>query len=149
MAIPFRRMPVNMISPQPPRNSYPVQPQPAYQSTGLLQQLLGGAGGSSQIVSADGIMNTLNHVQRILGFVQSTAPVLQEYGPLIKNLPAMYQMMKALDSNETDNLNSDDESEVEQTTRSEDASEEPVSISDSEPKVEQPLQGQSVPKLFI
>lgn len=42
-----------------------------------------------------GLSNILTNVQQVLKVVESTAPIVQQYGPMIKNLPAMYRMMKA------------------------------------------------------
>ncbi|HLR08085.1 MAG TPA: VrrA/YqfQ family protein [Bacillota bacterium] len=42
-----------------------------------------------------GIMTTLNNVQQVLRMIQSAAPLVEKYGPVIKNLPALYKMIKA------------------------------------------------------
>ncbi|MBR3120830.1 MAG: hypothetical protein IKF29_16550, partial [Oceanobacillus sp.] len=41
-----------------------------------------------------GLSKTLDGVQQVLNMVQTGAPIVKEYGPMIKNLPAMYRMIK-------------------------------------------------------
>lgn len=45
---------------------------------------------------ASGLSKTLGNIQQILNLIQSAAPVIEEYGPMIKNLPTLYRMLKAV-----------------------------------------------------
>lgn len=78
-------------------NQYPVR-QPFfnrginYQSESNLSTLTKqGAGGLSK---------TLGNIQQVLHLVQTAAPVIEEYGPMIKNLPSLYKMMKIMNEAE-------------------------------------------------
>ncbi|WP_368651916.1 VrrA/YqfQ family protein [Ornithinibacillus sp. 4-3] len=42
-----------------------------------------------------GLSKSLGNIQQVLQVVDSATPLVQQYGPLVKNLPAMYRMMKA------------------------------------------------------
>jgi hypothetical protein len=51
---------------------------------------------------ASGFSKALDNIQQVLKTIESGVPIVQEYAPMIKNLPAMYNMMKAFnDSEET------------------------------------------------
>lgn len=54
--------------------------------------------------SGGGLFETLDKIQGFLKMSQSIAPKIQEYGPLIKNLPTMLALMKE--------FNDEEESEV-------------------------------------
>lgn len=61
------------------------------------------------------LTETLDQIQNFLKMAQSITPKIQEYGPLIKSLPAMYAMMKDFEDEDdeeevTDQLEPDDES---------------------------------------
>lgn len=56
-----------------------------------------------------GLAKTLDNVQQVLKMVETTTPFIQEYGPMIKNLPSMYRMMKAFKN--IDNLVEEPENE--------------------------------------
>ncbi len=132
-----------------------------YPKQGIMQQLLGkisGSGGSGG-VSVDGMMNTLNNVQRVLGVIQSSAPIVQQYGPLIKNLPTMYQMLKILNDADLDDEATDDEAlssdDVDEHDEDESVESNSVYVDDLDdeedklPNDKHLYKGESVPKLFI
>ncbi|NSL50306.1 hypothetical protein HR057_00830 [Bacillus sp. P2(2020)] len=83
---------------------------------GVGPQMFGGASGFSNLLgnfSSGGLPGMLNNIQKAIGIAQQIGPMVQQYGPFIKNMPAMLKMMKELnsiDSNETndsENENSD------------------------------------------
>lgn len=45
-----------------------------------------------------GLSKTLDHVQRFANMVESAAPMIEKYKPVVKNLPMMFQMLKAMQS---------------------------------------------------
>lgn len=60
-----------------------------------------------------GFTETLDHIQKLLKMAQSVTPKIQEYGPLIKNLPALLELMNEMDDEEessTDQVDTEDES---------------------------------------
>lgn len=75
------------------------------------------------------ISGTLTNVDKVVKVVRSAAPIVQEYGPMIKNLPAMYKMVKALSQIE-------DENNVQERPGKEESKRQDVS-------------GHSTPKLYI
>ncbi len=87
------------------------------------QQAAGGSGMLSNLVSGasaangGGVMSTLSNVQNALNMAQSAMPLVQQYGPMVKNIPALWQMMKTFNSSgeedETDILDSSEEEEDE------------------------------------
>ncbi|MED4876273.1 VrrA/YqfQ family protein, partial [Anoxybacillus geothermalis] len=43
-----------------------------------------------------GLIGMLNNVQKMLGIAQNVVPMVQQYGPLIRNLPAMIRIFREL-----------------------------------------------------
>ncbi|TFB24019.1 hypothetical protein E3U55_04190 [Filobacillus milosensis] len=73
---------------------------------GYPQQMFGyGPGMASKYHS---LHETLNHIQKGLGIVQQVSPYIKQYGPFVKNLPMIIDMMKIMMENE-DEANYDDE----------------------------------------
>lgn len=87
------------------------------QSGGLLGKLLGGAqaggGGLTNIVGM------LQNAQKAIGIFQQVSPLVQQYGPLVKSLPALINIMRS-------SGNEEDEQKIEPSTPNE---------SNSEPKL--------------
>ncbi|NHM30339.1 hypothetical protein G8761_06905 [Bacillus sp. C11] len=56
-----------------------------------------GGGGILQTLSNPGAINGfLNNTQQILKTAQSIGPMVQQYGPLVKNLPSMWKLYRGL-----------------------------------------------------
>jgi hypothetical protein len=59
-----------------------------------------GAGGIGSILKTlsnpNGLSGFLNNTQQVLQTAQSLGPMIQQYGPLVKNLPAMWRLYKGL-----------------------------------------------------
>jgi hypothetical protein len=82
------------------------------QAGGIIGNLLGGgqSGGTN-------ILGMLNNVQKVLNMAQQVIPVVQQfqqYGHLIKNIPAMIKMMKALNDVEENTEDTGEEQEKEE-----------------------------------
>ncbi len=58
----------------------------------------------------DGFSGILDNVQQVLKIVDTTTPLIKEYGPMIKNLPAMYRMVKAF--KEVDSMDDETEKDI-------------------------------------
>ncbi|WP_440895682.1 VrrA/YqfQ family protein [Amphibacillus sp. Q70] len=60
------------------------------------------------------LTETLDQIQNLIKMTQSVAPKIQEYGPLIKNLPNMLALMKEFNEAEEEETNNEtDEADVE------------------------------------
>lgn len=46
------------------------------------------------------LYETLNHVQKGLGIIQQVSPYIKQYGPFVKNLPMLVDMVKIMMENE-------------------------------------------------
>lgn len=106
----MKQMPVNYHTPMPFQPMRPMQPRwSPYQTLGqqAIQhtQQIGSAStksSSSGLLgllkklnpSGGGLFETLDKIQHFLKMSQSIAPKIQEYAPLIKNLPTMLELMK-------------------------------------------------------
>ncbi|WP_179123878.1 VrrA/YqfQ family protein [Paraliobacillus ryukyuensis] len=77
---------------------------------GLLQRFLPSKLLSQVGSGGGGITQTLTNLQQILKMTQSVTPLIQQYGPLMKNLPSMISLLKAFQETE-----SDDEAEEKDT----------------------------------
>jgi hypothetical protein len=114
---------------------------------GIMQQFMGKNQNVGQMATKgfDGLSRTLNGVQQVLRVVDTATPIVKQYGPLVRNLPAMYRMMKAFqDINTTEGEQESGELEslaLESSSRS--------SESFYESSVKRTREGQSTPKLFI
>ncbi|SFA95877.1 MULTISPECIES: YqfQ family protein [unclassified Bacillus (in: firmicutes)] len=121
MQSPYQGQGPMMGYPQSPMMNRPPRGQ-GNSSGGLLSKLLGkgnqrgaagpaaaasraggasGAGGILKSLSNPGSINgLLNNTQQIIKTAQTIGPMVQQYGPLVKNLPAMWKLYRGLkDSN--------------------------------------------------
>lgn len=108
-----------------------------------------------------GLSKTLENVQQVLRVIESATPIVQQYGPMIKNLPAMYRMMKAFkdinleeEDDTVESKNDDDlQFDFEEFEESEEYEGSPNDVISSDDHVEdrryRSQKGQSIPKLFI
>jgi YqfQ-like protein len=103
---------------------------------GLLQKVLNRGGAKNQTAtraalpastSTSGgisLLDMVNHTQSALKAAESFMPMVQEYGPMVKNLPSMLKMMKALKD-----IDFDEDEEKTAKTAAEDKKEESISPS--------------------
>lgn len=99
--------------PVPPFAAQPFQAiTPA---RGLIGRLFGGLGGLQAQGQSLNILSMLENTQKVLKIVQTMSPMVQQYGPLIKNLPAIYKMLKDSPNQESPSLESKQEQKNEQT----------------------------------
>lgn len=47
-----------------------------------------------------GFSKTLGNLQQLVNLAQTAAPMIEQYGPMIKNLPALYKMLKIMNEPE-------------------------------------------------
>ncbi|MFB1049367.1 VrrA/YqfQ family protein [Paraliobacillus sp. JSM ZJ581] len=96
---------------------------------GIIQKLLPSQLGSqlpAATTGGGGITNTLSNIQQILKMTQSVTPIIQQYGPIVKNLPTMLSLLKAFQE-------VDGEEEAEEDTASEtDESNEQINVNTNE-----------------
>ncbi len=100
----------------PPRRGFNRQGNPfsslfgnSGKSGGFLSSLFGGKKsqpsnffGSRPSSQSKGISEIVENTQKMLSTMQKAAPIVKQarqYGPLIKNLPSMYRIMKAAGNN--------------------------------------------------
>ncbi len=94
-------------------SSVPLQ-HGAGQSGGLLAKLFGGAqAGGGGITN---IVGMLQNAQKAIGVFQQISPLVQQYGPLIKSLPALISIMRGSGNpdDEESTPNTSDENEKKQ-----------------------------------
>ncbi|HLR51336.1 MAG TPA: VrrA/YqfQ family protein [Candidatus Avamphibacillus sp.] len=109
-----------------------------------------------------GLSKTLTNVQQVLKVVESTAPLIEQYGPMVKNLPAIFKMIKSLkefedmdeeaegsDLFESSTFNNEELSSDWSESFLNNEEEESISIGDDEENIKEKSNGQSIPKLFI
>ncbi len=95
---------------------------------GLLQRFTQPAAVSQFPAAAGGskLTSTLGNVQQAIKMAQSAMPVIQQYGPMVKNIPMMINMLKA--------FNEDDDSEGDEETGK--SASQSVSPEEEEDKIE-------------
>ncbi|MGM8216392.1 VrrA/YqfQ family protein [Bacillaceae bacterium W0354] len=59
--------------------------------------------------SSTSLVDTLAKVQKGLGIIQQATPYIKEYGPLVKNLPMFFDMMKIMMENDEENQSEQNE----------------------------------------
>jgi hypothetical protein len=116
-------LPRRPFPPMPPRNFptrsfFPNQAMMNRPSGGLLSRIFGrGAGSIPNITNASpmgsilgNLQNAANpsflssmmtNVQKVLKVAESVAPMVQQYGPMVRNIPAMFKIYQALKSDDT------------------------------------------------
>ncbi|MFD1040039.1 VrrA/YqfQ family protein [Virgibacillus byunsanensis] len=166
MVFPIQR-PINIRnSPvqNPPNNFWaqgrgfnPPVPQSRNPLQNIIQSLFKSQGSYSGVATqgGGGFTNTLTNIQQILNFVQKSAPIVQEYGPMVKNLPAMYRMMKAFNENDDENENEESANLTESSNTADEmleSSSRSVETESSDDQLQpqgKSRSGQSLPKLYI
>ncbi|TRM12523.1 hypothetical protein FH966_12900 [Lentibacillus cibarius] len=149
MVWPIQQQPSNYYLNQQGR--FPAQP-PQYQPTSGIQQLLTPQN-TQRLLSPERISNfshKLSSLQQILKTVQSAAPMIQQYGPMLKNLPTMFQLMKALNDSEEEDTEKLDTTES--LSEGEDNSlpaEKHLESVQTDANEDVGKTGESTPKLFI
>ena len=120
-SVPFQNQPViqshnsSMIQhqQQPTQSQYPMTGQPPDRkesgSTGFLSRVLGGD------TSITGI---IGNMQRAVQTAQQVTPMIQQYGPIVKNLPSLYKIFKE--------VNIDDPSETKKAAKNENSVQAPI-----------------------
>jgi hypothetical protein len=79
-------------------SSLPLQQGVMGQSGGLLSKLFGGAqGGGGGLTN---ILGMLQNAQKAIGVFQQVSPMVQQYAPFVKSLPALISMMRNSGSSE-------------------------------------------------
>lgn len=123
----------------------------------------GGAGSLLKSLSNPGAINGfLNNTQQILQSAQSVGPMIQQYGPLVKNLPAMWKLYRGLknsssDTDETTSVKPSSSTQTESSSAEEIAAKKRTSAkkkkkkqkTESTEKKTGHNRGNSVPRLYI
>ncbi|WP_077309113.1 VrrA/YqfQ family protein [Terribacillus halophilus] len=160
------------------RNPFPSRQIAAQQAprtnggvAGLLQKVLNRGGGaktqtaaraalpaSTSTSSGISLLDMVNHTQSALKAAESFMPMVQEYGPMVKNLPSMLKMMKALKDIDFDE--EEDKEEGKTAEEKKEANMSPSSLTDKNKSEEDAYvtsakkdtkknTGVSLPKLYI
>jgi hypothetical protein len=118
----------------------------------------GGVGSILQTLSnPDSLTGFLNNTQQVLKTAQSIGPMIQQYGPIVKNLPMMWKLYKGFKDLPTEEKSEDDNNPI-MKEQSVEVDEEPKPKpkskrkrnSENEPIVERKHHnGPSIPKLYI
>ncbi|MEH7379931.1 VrrA/YqfQ family protein [Bacillus sp. JJ1533] len=91
----------------------------------------------------------LGNVQKTLKMAESVVPMVQQYGPLMKNIPAMIKMYSAIKNAGNEEETTEETKEENETISLSDvtSNDEDIEIEKEKPKATG--SGQSVPKLYI
>ncbi|WP_404428739.1 VrrA/YqfQ family protein [Sutcliffiella horikoshii] len=123
---------------------------------------LANAGTLQQLINPNNLTGMLGNVQKALKMAEGVIPMVQQYGPLVRNMPAMLKLYNELknvdDDDETDNESTEESTEGTKTgeVESESAAESNTKkkIKKKKPKptfteAEEKPAGGSAPKLYI
>lgn len=139
------RPPNQSMYPRPNGSRGGIQRSNPNKMQGLMQRFMPTSAGldTASRGAAGGLSNTLTNVQQVLKVVQSASPMIQEYGPMVKNLPAMYRMIKAF--KDVESSNEEDKGDQTNQTLNKKSTESTEKTASELSKIT----GKSTPKLFI
>ena len=127
----------------------------------------GGGGVLQSLVNPANITTMLNNTQRVLQAAESIGPLVQQYGPLVKNIPSMWKLYQGLKTTDTDEQNNNNQNNTtnepmapikpnvtESTIHANNPIKDPnVHINPLSPDERKPFRqyakGESIPRLFI
>jgi hypothetical protein len=97
------------------------------------------------------LSNMLGNVQKALKMAETVGPMVQQYGPLVKNIPAMYKIYKELNNSNSDQDTSDESKVVDASNRKQEGKERelPIEKDTQTTKRKSTEQKASVPKLYV
>ncbi|MFZ3588178.1 VrrA/YqfQ family protein [Bacillus sp. DJP31] len=103
-----------------------------------------GAGGflSNLLTNPGAASGMLNNIQKAVNMANQVAPMVQQYGPMVKNIPSLIKLYRELGSSD----DAEDKKGVEDTVEAKDV---PVSIDSKEEEMPNIKKGTSKPKLYI
>lgn len=145
---------------------------------GLLAKILGGsknaggtagllgsrsAGGAASAASGGGFLQSLtnpaaingflNNTQRVLQTANQIGPMVQQYGPMVKNLPAMWKLYRGLKDMPDASDEVEEDAAVKPPKKKEKIISQSIESEDGEVSVSAPVkeskQGVSTPRLYI
>lgn len=143
---PMGQMPPTQIPFSPFTNQLP-NVLGAQRGGGFLAKLLGSGAGAPQagmnmlgpVGKSAGIGGFLSNTQNVMKTINTVGPMVQQYSPMLRNVPAMLRIFR-----EFNNLEDADPQQVQQVQPEIDP---PIS---NEPiKEDKPVQKKSIPKLYI
>ena len=92
----------------------------------------------------------LNNTQRVLQAAEQFTPMIQQYGPIVKNLPSIWKIMRAFKSSDDEKVETKKEESVKEKRSTSKRKQQDSSSSHSKPKQSpQKKKKDSVPKLYI
>lgn len=119
---------------------------------------LANAGTLQQLINPNNLTGMLGNVQKALKMAEGVMPMVQQYGPLVRNMPAMLKLYNELknvdDDDETDNESTEEATTVEVESDSTAESNTKKKVKKAKPKPtatesEEKPAGGSAPKLYI
>jgi hypothetical protein len=123
---------------------------------------LANAGTLQQLINPNNLTGMLGNVQKALKMAEGVMPMVQQYGPLVRNVPAMIKLYSELknvddadaeeDTEDTATVESGEETtetEVETDSSKADKKKKPVKKPRDETKVTDKPKGNSSPRLYI
>jgi len=135
---------------------------PAGMQTGLMgiQGAERAGGGLLQsLTNPSGITSFLNNTQQVIKTAQTITPMIQQYGPIVKNLPALWKLYRGLKNTPEDEKASVQTTGIEESSDQITAAQSEEESSSMSGKMEKkqkqispkrdPRKGTSVPKLYI
>lgn len=114
------------------------------------QETRSGGGFLETLKNPEGISNMLNNTQRVLQAAEQFTPMIQQYGPIVKNLPSIWKLMRAFKSSDDEKVETKKEESVIEKRSPSKRKQQDSSSSHSKPKESpQKKKKDSVPKLYI
>ena len=111
-----------------------------------------GGGILDTLKNPEGLNTMLNNTQRVLQAAEQFTPMIQQYGPIVKNLPSIWKLIRAFNSSDTSSDTKKEETEPKTKTKTTAKKHQDF----TEPEIEKQAtrhtkkeRSESVPKLYI
>lgn len=140
------------------RSKQPSTPQNLFVPPSRVNQdTRSGSGLMDSLKNPQGLSTMLTNTQKVLQAAEQFTPMIQQYGPIVKNIPSLWKLMRAINSSDDEKVDQTKETETTNEATNEKTNESPKESSDSSAKVQpkkkapkkKKRKSDSVPKLYI
>lgn len=108
------------------------------------------SGGILDTLKSPGGLNTmLNNTQRVLQAAEQFTPMIQQYGPIVKNIPSLWKLMRAVNSSDNEKAETEQKESVKKEKPTKQQQDSGTVREKAPKKQERKKQSESVPKLYI
>ena len=79
---------------------------------GMKSETRNSGGFLDTLKNPEGLTSMLNNTQRVLNAAEQFTPMIQQYGPIVKNLPSLWKLMRAVNSSDNSSETNNEETQT-------------------------------------